>query len=196
MPVPQVEPATWNRVAAIAQIEMGQLKPSVSTISFDGQLNLIIENTGGNDRKISVSTKLRSRESNHRYHLAWVDETSSFKVEGRGRKSEKRLVSLVFSHDIPERDRPRRPEVSQRTVAKLESIVSKCRSRVPVEELTFQQLLELYLDAIEAEYEDEKIGVEVIGIEAGTSPEEAIDTTELINHDKYETKELFHHVDS
>lgn len=203
MPVPQVEPATWRRVEAIAQVEMGLLDPPVSSLSFNRQVGLIIENTGGVEKPFTTlkpGGAYTSRDLENRApHPAWREETETETVEQResvNSKSRKKLtysIGLVFSYERPDRERVHRPQVSNDVMFRLASVVQEKRERVPISDLDFQQVLSLFLEIVEEMYQ-EYVAVEVVEIEAGADVIEAVDVEEKIGRKTYQTMRPFYHI--
>jgi len=113
MAVPQVSPENWERVKTFAQIELGGREPPAERLSFNDQLLIIIENTGG--VKEPFSTFETVLQMDNPVHPVWADEVrvsegksstgnrQYFEKKQKAReKSEKELIREAIEYRVPE----------------------------------------------------------------------------------------------
>jgi len=185
MAIPRVNPVEYATVEAYAQIEMGSRHPPAESLSFDRQLNLIIEETGGveeplsgleewhdadsiprpvfvkcdqNDERTDVGdlqerSRIAPTIDGKKLHPAWLS-VPTYEKEGSFGQTITLPEPPEFTIQVPDRDRPHRPEVSGSTMFNLASVVGELRPRFPVDSYPFQSLLEVFLDELEGAYED------------------------------------------
>lgn len=130
---PRVSPANWERLRALAQIDIGTDRVEAEQMGFTKQLEVVVADP----------------ESENSYR----DEINKFKFGG---KSPEGLThadweeGVTVEIDPNHQRRPHRPYVPDDVVDKLKSAVKVEYPNVPVESYSFDDILGLYLDRKEA----------------------------------------------
>lgn len=133
MPVPAVDPTTWNRVAATTQVALKTRKVDAKNMSFNDQLEALIRQYEDHDGR------LRDFDGSNRTHSYWND------INNPNDKT-------FFRYQEADRGRDRRPTVEESVVDDLGKIVNREYPRLPTDSLSFQDQLSFYLDALQEFY--------------------------------------------
>ena len=149
MPVPAVSPRNWKRTQIICHFVMGTPMNTVQELSFQDQLETILNSTSGS----TLDEARENRKVNN-------DETNTYKTnpdfEGRPTNP------YVATADTGDRDRYHRPRVDESTVKELQRTVSKEKPSVPAEKFDFDTNLGVLLDVNEEYYQSLHCTVSVV----------------------------------
>jgi hypothetical protein len=141
MAVPLVSHEHWERTRGVTQLLMGTHKVDAGSLSFARQLRQVV--AGGSYRDVldeyreQQESPLRSTQrggETELYHQEWGPDG----------------VTLEITPDA--RDRPHRPEVPDDLVDDLDEVVLEDYPTVPVDAISFDEKLELLLEAAEEYY--------------------------------------------
>ncbi len=131
MAVPHVSHDHWERTRGLAQFSMGTLRIDASKLSFQEQLASVARPEGQDPYWEDIDEMEKSRKS---YSHAEFDGEVVVTIEAGG-------------------GRTHRPEVDDELVEQLQESVSREYPNVPVDGLSFDDLLELLLERAERYYE-------------------------------------------
>jgi hypothetical protein len=123
MPVPAVSEENWQLTRAFSKIYMGTEYMSPDDLSFEGQLELIVEAEKRSDKTLMEEKR---REMFDRSQQAWP------LADG-----------VVVGYHVKERDHPRRPEVSEDVLEDLTDVLMENFEGLPIDEMSFDKKLEM-----------------------------------------------------
>jgi len=149
MPVPAVSPRNWKRTKIICHFIMGTPMNTVQQLSFQNQLETILEETDG-----SVLDNARENQKTNN------DDTDSYVTNPDFGGTPNN--PYVATANIGDRDRDHRPRVDDGTVKELQRTVSKEKPEVPAEKFDFDTNLGILLDVREEYFQSVHCTVSVV----------------------------------
>jgi len=131
MVVPQVSHQNWWLLKGSAQIAMGNHAVDTQELSFNSCLELILRDEGNDSYQegiVEVKQNKASRASKKWYHPDWPDNSEN-----------------TIEVEYEDRERSHRPRVDSDVMSSFEEQVAEEWPNIPIEDLSFDRKLTLYL---------------------------------------------------
>jgi hypothetical protein len=144
MPVPAISHENWEKTKAVSQFAMGSEKVTPEDISFSKQVETIVTLPSS----VSEPEELKKIETYQKLTDYLHESTSEYPLRSkRGHGQRHGDLDTPYYYPVHyDRDRPHRPQLSERVADGLENQVEKEWPTTPVSTLATDRQLDLLLD--------------------------------------------------